>query len=78
MLTPVASNPNLEQFGFFNVGGQTRRFPTVRLLAEFLVATPGGSSTATAVAPERVQARRDGADRRRLLLERRNKPDERD
>jgi len=31
VLTPVASNPNLEQFGFFNVGGQTRRFPTVRL-----------------------------------------------
>ena len=30
ILTPVASNPNLEQFGFFNVGGQTRRFPTVR------------------------------------------------
>ena len=31
VLTPLASNPNLEQFGFFNVGGQTRRFPTVRL-----------------------------------------------
>src|SRR5436190_3292593 len=31
VLIPVASNPNLEQFGFFNVGGQTRRFPTVRL-----------------------------------------------
>ncbi len=31
ILTPVASNPNVEQFGFFNVGGQTRRFPTVRL-----------------------------------------------
>jgi len=54
------------------------RFPTVRTLAEFLVEAPGASSTATAVAPERVQARRDGADRRRLLLERRNKQDERD
>lgn len=31
VLTNVASNPNLQQFGFFNVGGQTRRFPTVRL-----------------------------------------------
>jgi hypothetical protein len=31
VLTSVASNPNLQQFGFFNVGGQTRRFPTVRL-----------------------------------------------
>src|ERR1051326_3766579 len=31
VLTPVANNPNVEQFGFFNVGGQTRRFPTVRL-----------------------------------------------
>ena len=31
VLTPVASNPNLEQFGFFNTGGQLRRFPTVRL-----------------------------------------------
>jgi hypothetical protein len=31
VLIPVASNPNLEQFGFFNTGGQTRRFPTVRL-----------------------------------------------
>ena len=31
VLTPVAGNPNVEQFGFFNVGGQTRRFPTVRL-----------------------------------------------
>jgi non-ribosomal peptide synthetase component F len=51
------------------------RFPTVRTLAEFLVEAPG---TATAVAPERVQARREGADRRRLLLERRNKQDERD
>ncbi|HEX3143281.1 MAG TPA: carboxypeptidase-like regulatory domain-containing protein [Pyrinomonadaceae bacterium] len=31
VLTSVASNPNLQQFGFFNTGGQTRRFPTVRL-----------------------------------------------
>ncbi|HYW69705.1 MAG TPA: TonB-dependent receptor, partial [Pyrinomonadaceae bacterium] len=31
VLTPVAGNPNVEQFGFFNIGGQTRRFPTVRL-----------------------------------------------
>ena len=31
VLTSVAGNPNVEQFGFFNVGGQTRRFPTVRL-----------------------------------------------
>ncbi len=54
------------------------RFPTVRSLAEFLVEAPGAGATATAVAPERVQARRDGADRRRLLLERRNKQDERD
>jgi len=31
VFTNVASNPNLQQFGFFNIGGQTRRFPTVRL-----------------------------------------------
>jgi hypothetical protein len=31
VLIPVAGNPNVEQFGFFNTGGQTRRFPTVRL-----------------------------------------------
>src|ERR1043166_7218462 len=31
VLTPVAGNPNVEQFGFFNVGGQLRPFPTVRL-----------------------------------------------
>jgi hypothetical protein len=31
VFTNVASNPNLQQFGFFNTGGQTRRFPTVRL-----------------------------------------------
>ena len=31
VLTSVAGNPNVQQFGFFNVGGQTRRFPTVRL-----------------------------------------------
>lgn len=31
VLTNVAGSPNVQQFGFFNVGGQTRRFPTVRL-----------------------------------------------
>ena len=31
VFTNVASNPNLQQFGFFNTGGQLRRFPTVRL-----------------------------------------------
>lgn len=31
VLTSVAGNPNVQQFGFFNTGGQTRRFPTVRL-----------------------------------------------
>jgi len=31
VLNTVAGNPNVEQFGFFNIGGQTRRFPTVRL-----------------------------------------------
>ena len=31
ILTPVSGNPNVQQFGFFNVGGSLRRFPTVRL-----------------------------------------------
>ena len=31
MLVDLASNPNLQQFGFFNSGLTIRRFPTVRL-----------------------------------------------
>jgi hypothetical protein len=31
VLTSAAGSPNVQQFGFFNTGAQTRRFPTVRL-----------------------------------------------
>jgi hypothetical protein len=31
VLKSVSGNPNVQQFGFFNTGGQLRRFPTVRL-----------------------------------------------
>ena len=31
VLVNIASSPNIQQFGFFNVGNTVRRFPTVRL-----------------------------------------------
>ncbi|MBK9386717.1 MAG: LLM class flavin-dependent oxidoreductase [Planctomycetes bacterium] len=47
------------------------RFPTVRSLADFLRNSGDPASSATTVSAERVQARQEGLDRRRALLQRR-------